>query len=507
MYDYDFDTDEKLILENDGVIWASQEMQIDYLVLTNKKLYCMYENYDKRSKKTSMAVDELPLSDIVTIKGRPIINQKRYEGDLCLQIQFRKGMEYFHFFDSPQQITPIWVSAISEAVEKAFTEENTKEKADSIKMNAKDVPSAGNDGKYEFVEKFQISTGEDLKRHEDVATVASESSPSIGSVKSLKVDDKAYTFCIKCGTKLPPGIRFCHVCGQRVGEREESSDASNWTKIDKSKKKDEQRHQEYVGKIYKCPYCGESIDSFVTICPTCGHELRGASNSDSVREFAEKIDSAQNDMQRVRIIRNYPVPNTKEDIFEFMILASTNIKGEQEKSVFDAWLVKYEQCYQKALLVIKDPSDIAQINGIYEKTHKQIGKEKLLRNAKAAGNTISKSSSNLRTIILILVKSAPVIAGIVLFIIAINIDSNGGNSSGHELLGVILLIVSASILNKRGASLVEILIVAISGGLSIFLARFLDNGSALQLGGGIVLIITAVCFFKKLLKKEERRGE
>ncbi len=296
-------------------------------------------------------------------------------------------------------------------------------------------------------------------------------------------------FCTKCGKEIQQGAKFCAGCGMPT---------SNNVNRESNK-----RGFVYEGEIHKCPNCGEVLGTFVVVCPTCGYELRGTSNSDFVREFAAKIDNAQTDVQRVNIIRSYPVPNTKEDIFEFMILASTNITGEQQKEVFDAWLVKFEQSYQKAQLVIKDSSDMARIKTIYDKMHKQIGKEKLLRNAKVVGDTISKSGNLLGKIFLLIGKNAAVIAGIVLFIVAIKIDGSDGNSSMHELIGVILLIASAATLTRRGASFLEILIGAGSGGLSFYLANYLDNGSILQLGGAVVLIIVAVNFFKKLAKEEK----
>ena len=146
---------------------------------------------------------------------------------------------------------------------------------------------------------------------------------------------------------------------------------------------------------------------------------------------------------------------------------------------------------------------MARIKTIYDKMHKQIGKEKLLRNAKVVGDTISKSGNLLGKIFLLIGKNAAVIAGIVLFIVAIKIDGSDGNSSMHELIGVILLIASAATLTRRGASFLEILIGAGSGGLSFYLANYLDNGSILQLGGAVVLIIVAVNFFKKLAKEEK----
>ena len=42
------------------------------------------------------------------------------------------------------------------------------------------------------------------------------------------------------------------------------------------------------------------------------------------------------------MIRNFPIPNAKEDIIEFMILASSNILGEDERDIYVAWIVKFE---------------------------------------------------------------------------------------------------------------------------------------------------------------------
>lgn len=306
-------------------------------------------------------------------------------------------------------------------------------------------------------------------------------------------------FCPYCGTKLDDGTQFCKNCGEAIhddtremhGAANEQSCAENPT----------ERTTVYEGYIHKCPNCGEVLNAFASHCPSCGYELRGAQSTNAIKDFSLKIEQAALDEQKVTLIRNFPVPNTKEDIFEFMILASTNITGEQQKKVFDAWLVKFEQSYQKAQLVIKDPSDMAQIKTIYDKTQKKIGKEILWRNARAAGDTISQSASFLRKIFLLIGKNAAVIAGIVLFVVAISTDRSGGNSSGYELIGVVLLIASAATLTRRDASLLEILIGAGSGVVSLCLANLLDNGSLLELGGAVVLIIAAVSFFKKLSKK------
>ena len=96
-----------------------------------------------------------------------------------------------------------------------------------------------------------------------------------------------------------------------------------------------QRQQEYTGTVYKCSNCGEALQSFVTHCPTCGFELRGAKATNTVRELAAKLeviesrreyqkkptffeklfDSESNnlsttDEQKVSLIRSFVIPNS-----------------------------------------------------------------------------------------------------------------------------------------------------------------------------------------------------
>ena len=159
-------------------------------------------------------------------------------------------------------------------------------------------------------------------------------------------------FCINCGQELPEGAKFCANCGKSVNDDSSTN----------------QRKMTFEGEVHKCPQCGEVIDSFTAVCPSCGYELRGASTTNAVKEFAAKLDNVTTEYQKENIIRNFPIPNTKEDIFEFMILASSNIDERPNKEVFNAWIAKFEQCYQKAKLSFKQDSDFVKIQAIYEKT-------------------------------------------------------------------------------------------------------------------------------------------
>lgn len=86
-------------------------------------------------------------------------------------------------------------------------------------------------------------------------------------------------FCSNCGKQLADNANFCSNCGTPVGQ----SHAGESSK----------RKTVYEGKLYKCPSCGELLDSFVTICPACGYEIRGAKASDSVQELSHKLDEIE----------------------------------------------------------------------------------------------------------------------------------------------------------------------------------------------------------------------
>lgn len=208
-------------------------------------------------------------------------------------------------------------------------------------------------------------------------------------------------FCSQCGNKLEEGARFCPSCGKPV----ESNAAGK-----------SQRIQVFEGNIHKCPNCGEIIKSFTSICPSCGYEFRDAKASSAVKEFASRLQAIEDsrppkskisglanafgvsqtsktDEQKINLIQSFSVPNTKEDITEFMILASSNIDpslfciynnqmtpGERQNQlkVTKAWIAKYEQAYQKAKLSFGNDPDFERIQSIYDKKEREIksGKRK-----------------------------------------------------------------------------------------------------------------------------------
>ena len=167
-------------------------------------------------------------------------------------------------------------------------------------------------------------------------------------------------FCIKCGHALAEGAHFCGNCGVAIGEAHTES---------------EQRKSVYDGELHKCPNCAEMLNSFMSSCPSCGYELRGSKSKSRVDELATKLELAESAEQKISIIRNFYVPNTKEDIYEFVILATSNMNSYNYD--YEAWDVKLQQAYQKATLSFGNTQEFHYIHQLYTQAQKH-KKQKVL---------------------------------------------------------------------------------------------------------------------------------
>ncbi len=202
-------------------------------------------------------------------------------------------------------------------------------------------------------------------------------------------------FCINCGQELEPGAKFCANCGKEISKKNQV---------------EEQRNTVYDGELHKCPNCGEILKSFEIICSTCGYELRGNKVSNAVKEFALKLEAieakreyekprgifavaeaqqrlSKTDEQKISLIKSFSVPNSKEDMLEFMILATSSMNmrtydssntniSKSEKEINAAWFSKVQQVYEKAKRIYSTDSTFAEIKALYDNCNEKIAKSK-----------------------------------------------------------------------------------------------------------------------------------
>ena len=202
-------------------------------------------------------------------------------------------------------------------------------------------------------------------------------------------------FCMNCGKQLPNGAKFCYGCGTAIGQVSKQTS----------------RQIEYEGTIHKCPNCGDIIDAYESVCESCGYEIRDRKALNSIREFAAKIQEIEKTRARVKenplkilyfghsttdtdkkiisLLSSFPIPNSKEDLYEFIVLSYSNINtdvydtgGNQFKendarlAISNAWKAKLEQAYQKAKLVFAGDPRLSDIQVMYDTVHKSINKAK-----------------------------------------------------------------------------------------------------------------------------------
>lgn len=170
-------------------------------------------------------------------------------------------------------------------------------------------------------------------------------------------------YCSNCGKKLKEGMNFCDSCGTKV-----ESNIPEKTNI-----KD--------GKVFKCPSCGEILPYGTLKCHTCGHEIRGRKGASSIQDFSDKLLKENEQTKIIELIKTFPIPNTREDIIEFMFLASSNFDAryyatnKAADSISGAWLSKMDQCYQKGKVMFDKEIDLNTIETIYNDAHLKIKTE------------------------------------------------------------------------------------------------------------------------------------
>ncbi len=201
-------------------------------------------------------------------------------------------------------------------------------------------------------------------------------------------------FCTECGHQLAEGAKFCYECGAKVNASESQG---------------AQRKTVYDGEIHKCPNCGDIMNAYESVCKSCGYERRGTKATSSVQELARRLEAIEaqrppkkatsifsqaftqghipkTDEQKINLIQSFPIPNAKEDIMEFAVMAISNVDPDAfstmsmsnpynnapKQAISNAWISKFEQAYHKGRLMFGDSPELENMYSLYTAKKKSI---------------------------------------------------------------------------------------------------------------------------------------
>ena len=139
------------------------------------------------------------------------------------------------------------------------------------------------------------------------------------------------------------------------------------------------------GDIRKCPSCGSFVEPFSTRCKECGYEFTNVVSVSSTTQLFQKLEELENQKdnkffgndfkiyeKKLLAIKTFPIPNSKEDILEFITMAAPlsylkpdkwTILGKEDPNsqVTYAWRAKCEQAIMKARFAMKDDKEMLAI--------------------------------------------------------------------------------------------------------------------------------------------------
>lgn len=436
MVDLKLENDEGILQQANSVeMYKANDIyeELYEMYLTNKNIICCYEKSNGLFSKSEKITEKVPLQSIRIVNDKvQILKVDDDEYGLGLQILLQNGERMHFVFDKKKELQT-WYDAIQETIIGKKTEDNIKDNKSMKKENAivgrflgvvqtvKDIAKDQIDeikeqidgGKNIFINDEENNVTSDNKLEEKQSmnenNNLSDNNEEEKVKESMNSEEKKSLYCRNCGEKLMPNSKFCNYCGTPTDNTENKEKVIEEKKNETSREELTERKMVYDGKIHKCPNCGEVLNSFVTNCPACGYELRDSKNSNAVEELSRKLEHIEQnrdrtkvstkilgafnlsdgltktDEQKISLIRNFPIPNTKEDLYEFLILSKSNIEidlyeNTQIKSarlaVSDAWKAKFEQAYQKAKLLLKNDDRIIEVDAMYKEINKSISKAK-----------------------------------------------------------------------------------------------------------------------------------
>lgn len=148
------------------------------------------------------------------------------------------------------------------------------------------------------------------------------------------------------------------------------------------------------GEVMKCPNCNAVVPPGTAKCEECGVVFRNIGAINSVQKFSDTINAIEARFQNytddginsqrgnaiVSAIASFPVPNTKEDLLEFIIFTESKFNHlptdtEVNHAIRNAYKSKYFECVDKARIYFNNDPQFQPIFIKYETNKKKRWKD------------------------------------------------------------------------------------------------------------------------------------
>jgi hypothetical protein len=169
------------------------------------------------------------------------------------------------------------------------------------------------------------------------------------------------------------------------------------------------KQKEKVGNIKTCPSCGAIVESFTSKCSDCGHEYMNTMAVSSIKKLNELLQDATNKINLAKqstkpdeinwqnvhlyhpmniameinnahagIISSFPIPNTKEDLLEFLSISAAEAQKTPSDVVINTWKAKFNQVVNKSKIVFANEPNILEIINNYDLQLKKTEPNKII---------------------------------------------------------------------------------------------------------------------------------